>query len=99
MTDTADIICHRCSCLLTPGGGNFYIVRIDAVCDPTPPSLDELESVENFASEWERLLDEMRSMSERELMDQVHRRMTIHLCATCYRRWIENPTGDAGGAS
>jgi hypothetical protein len=31
-------------------------------------------------------------MSERELMDQVFRRLTIHLCGTCYRQWIEDPT-------
>lgn len=87
-----NFICHRCAGLLTPGEGNFYVVRIDAICDPSPPLLDEHEPVEGFAAEWERLLDEMRGMSERELMDQVHRRMTIHLCGTCYRSWIDNPT-------
>jgi len=26
-------------------------------------------------------------------MDQVYRRMTIHLCRKCYIVWIENPSG------
>jgi hypothetical protein len=77
--------------MLTPGEGSFYVVRIEAVCDPTPPDLDASGSDHDFAAEWERLLEQMRDMSEHELMDQVHRRMTIHLCGPCYRVWIEHP--------
>ena len=33
----------------------------------------------------------MRGMTEQELMDQVYRRLTIHLCGDCYRVWIEDP--------
>jgi hypothetical protein len=57
----------------------------------TPPEIDAREPLDDLAAEWERLLDSMRDMSERELMDQVHRRLTMHLCAVCYRQWIENP--------
>lgn len=92
MNANDSLLCHRCAGVLTPGEGNFYIVRIEAVCDPSPPLLDEQEPIEHFADEWERLLAQMQHLSERELMDQVHRRMTLHLCATCYRDWIENPT-------
>ncbi len=91
MESNEQLLCHRCAGVLTPGEGSFYVVRIEAVCDPTPPDLDRMEPPADFASEWERLLDQMRNMSERELMEQVHRRMTIHLCARCYRQWIENP--------
>jgi hypothetical protein len=35
----------------------------------------------------------MKDVSEREALDQVYRRLTIHLCTACYRQWIENPAG------
>jgi hypothetical protein len=79
--------------MLTPGEGSFYVVRIEAFADPTPPDIDTSEPMEHFAEEWERLLDSMRDMSEQELMDQVYRRLTLHLCAACYQEWIERPTG------
>ena len=79
--------------MLTPGDGSFYVVRIEAFADPSPPTVDDSESLDDLAAEWERLLDAMRDMSERELMDQVYRRLTLHLCAACYREWIENPAG------
>jgi hypothetical protein len=93
MHEASSLLCHRCGSLLTPGEGNFYIVRIEAVADPSPPVIDEHEPQVDVAHEWERLLDEMRGLSEQELMDQVYRRMTLHLCAGCYQRWIEDPTG------
>ena len=77
--------------MLTPGEGNFYIVRIEAFADPTPPAIDTDESMADFAAQWESLLEQMRHMSERELMDQVYRKLILHLCSECYRQWIENP--------
>jgi len=91
--NSCELLCHRCSATLTPGEGSFYLVRIEAFADPTPPDLDRAESLEHVAAEWERLLNEMREMSERELLDQVYRQLTLHLCASCYRQWIEHPTG------
>jgi hypothetical protein len=40
-----------------------------------------------------RLIEQMRDLSERELMDQVYRRLVLYLCGPCYRQWIENPVG------
>jgi hypothetical protein len=91
--DSLQLLCHRCGALLTPGEGSFYVVRIEAFADPTPPDIDAEESITDFAGEWERLLDQMRDLSEQELMDQVYRRMTIQLCAQCYKSWIDAPTG------
>ena len=85
--------CHRCGCLLTPGEGDFYVVRIEAMADPSPPHLAEQLEDGQFEEEFNRLLEEMREMSESELMDQVCRRLTIHLCRKCYNRWIEDPAG------
>lgn len=76
------------------GRGNFYVVKIEAFADPTPPdfSRDDLREGD-LNAEFSRLLEEMKGMSETELMDQVYRRLTIHLCGGCYRSWIENPAG------
>jgi hypothetical protein len=35
----------------------------------------------------------LHDASERELCDQVYRRVTLHLCRACYEPWIENPAG------
>ena len=87
------LLCHRCGALLTPGKGNFYLVHILALADPAPPILTKEDLADDLETEIEKLLQEMRGMSEQELADQVYRRLTIHLCATCYSEWIENPAG------
>jgi hypothetical protein len=84
-------LCHRCGALLQPGEGRFWIVRIDAVCDPAPPALDPDESPGEIAAEWGRLIEALRSRSEQELLDEVYRRLTLTLCAACFRLWIERP--------
>lgn len=90
--DEAHLVCHRCGCSLTPGEGSFYVVRIEAFADPTGPNIDLDEANQmDIAAEIERLIDQMKDMTERELMDQVYRRLTIHLCGPCYRQWIEDP--------
>ena len=96
-SDEISLLCHRCGEELTPGAGNFYVVRIEAFADPTPPNLsaEQLDAAD-LNAEFSRVLEEMRHMSEQELMDQVYRRVTIHLCGACYRRWIEDPAGDCG---
>ena len=90
MTDVP-LLCHRCGRMLHPSEGNFYIIKIEAVADPSPPNIPEEQL--DLEGEIERLIEQMRDKSERELMDQVYRRLTIHLCGACYKVWIENPTG------
>jgi hypothetical protein len=89
------LFCHRCGRHLQPGKGDWYVVRVEAFADPTPPSLDgdDVAGVLDVDREIENLLEQMREMSERELMDQVYRRFTMHLCGGCYKRWLENPAG------
>ena len=96
MTDSerASLFCHRCGAILSPGEGDFYVVRIEAMADPTGPNLSAEDLARTDpAEEIDRLIEQMRDMSERELMDMVYRRLTIHLCGPCYRKWIENPAG------
>ena len=63
------------------------------MADPTPPVFDEKDLDRDLRTEINRLVDQLEDLSERESMDQVHRRVTIFLCAACYRTWIENPAG------
>ena len=87
------LFCDRCSKQLHPGDGDFYVVRIEAFADPTPPSfsLDDLQR--NHRQEIAQLCSQLDDFSEQELKDQVYRRLTLFLCGSCYAGWIENPTG------
>ncbi len=61
------------------------------MADPTPPSFSAEDLERDPRAEIQRLIDQMRDLSEQELMDQVYRRLVLHLCGPCYRRWIEDP--------
>ena len=78
---------------LAPGLDNFYVVKIEAFADATPPIISTGQTPQQVAKEVERLIEQTRDMSEQELMDQVHRRLTLYLCGDCYRHWIERPVG------
>lgn len=92
-----ELLCLRCGAILERGEGKFYVVRIEAFADPSPPVIRDDETLEGLAAEWETLLAQMDDQSERELLDQVYRRLTLLLCTPCYRSWIEHPVGDAPG--
>jgi len=92
--DLWPLCCHRCGSELRPGEGNFYLVRIEAVADPTPPNFSEEDLWRDPKAEMQRLLEQMRDLSAQEAMDQVYRRLMLYLCGPCYRHWIENPVGE-----
>jgi hypothetical protein len=85
------LLCARCGTELTPGKGDFYVVRIEGVADPTPPEFSEDDLRRDPQAEIQRLLEELRDLSPQEAMDQVYRRLVLYLCGPCYRRWIEDP--------
>jgi hypothetical protein len=87
------LFCDRCGTTLRPGSGDFYLVKIEAVCDPTPPAFSEEDLRRDPRAEIERLLDQLGGVSSQEAMDQVYRRLTLYLCGRCYRTWIEDPIG------
>jgi hypothetical protein len=91
LNDRSPLLCARCGVELRPGSGDFYVVRVEALADPTPPSFSEEDLQHDPRAEIERLIDQMQDLSEQELMDQVYRRLILHLCGPCYRQWIENP--------
>ena len=86
------LCCNRCRMDLKPGEGNFYMVRIEALADPTPPNFSTEDLQRDPRLEIEQLLEQMRCMSAQEAMDQVYRQVIIYLCGPCYRQWIEDPT-------
>lgn len=88
---TGPLFCARCSVELHPGSGDFFQITIEAVADPSPPVVPGDESPSVLRRRIDRLIEELRDVSEREAMDQVHRRLVIHLCNRCYRGWIETP--------
>jgi hypothetical protein len=91
--EASPLFCARCAAELQPGTGNFYRVHIEAVADPSPPDLPAEAPTADIAREIDDLLAQMEGLSEREAMDQVYRRLTIHLCTPCFNHWIEEPTG------
>jgi hypothetical protein len=91
--DDTPLFCDRCARQLIPGKGDFYVVRIEAVADPSPPVFDEEDLARDPRQEIDRLIEQSRELSQQELMDQVYRRLTIYLCFACYSKWIEHPVG------
>jgi hypothetical protein len=90
-SDETAFLCIRCAAELTPGTGDFYVVRIDAIADPSPPRLSEEDLSHDHRAEIQALIEQMRDLSERELVAQVYRRLVLYLCGPCYRQWIEDP--------
>jgi hypothetical protein len=87
------LFCERCAVELTPGEGNFFVVSILAVADPTAAAPAEGQSAEELRAAIERLLAQLEGVSEQEALDQVYRRVIVYLCGRCLGEWIENPTG------
>lgn len=85
------LFCARCTQPLVAGRGEFYVVDIRAVADPTPPTITEADLERDARREISRLLAALADHSERELMDQVCRHTVIHLCNRCFTAWIEDP--------
>jgi hypothetical protein len=91
--DQPPVFCAHCAAILQPGSGNFYVVDIQAIADPTPPIISAEELAGDVREQIRHLLAQLEHLSEQEALDQVYRRLTLYLCVPCYRRWIEDPTG------
>lgn len=92
--DTDPLFCDRCSRIVNPGRGEYYVIRIEAIADPTPASVGDEDEAnpEEAQRELAALYERLKDLSEQEAMDQVFRRVVLHLCNSCYTEWIENPT-------
>jgi hypothetical protein len=91
--DDSPLFCAKCLTKLTPGLGEFFVVSIEAVADPTPPTFTAEDLQRDHLRDFESLVEQLGNLSERELMDQVHRKTVIHLCNRCFGEWFENPVG------
>jgi hypothetical protein len=91
--ESGPLFCARCSQELHLGKGDSYRISIEAMADPTPPDIGMEELEGDLRQRIEQLIRQMGDLSEREAMDQVYRRLVIHLCGPCYRIWIEDPAG------
>jgi hypothetical protein len=91
MPDDSPLLCSRCLKLLEPGRGDFFVVTIDAVADPTPPHITPGDLSRDLRSDWREIVAALQETSPQEALDQVYRRVVIHLCNACFGDWIENP--------
>jgi hypothetical protein len=89
--DHDPLLCARCGRELARSRGDFYLVRIEAMADPSPPRFSEDDLKQDPRAEIERLFRQMSGLSEQELIDQVYRWLVLYLCGPCYRQWIEDP--------
>ena len=87
------LFCDRCLTRLHPGRGDLFVVKIEAVADPSPPEFTAEDLARDHRQELARLVAHLETLSAQEAMDQVFRRLTIFLCNACYLEWIENPAG------
>jgi hypothetical protein len=93
LPESDELICRRCGTVLQSGTGHLYRITIEAVADPTPPTLSAEDLAGDLEQQIRRLLKQLEGVSEQQALDQVYRRLTFSLCVPCYRKWIDNPTG------
>lgn len=86
------VFCNRCGAELRPGSGDSFLIRVEALADPAPP-IDADDDPTSIRQRIERLLAQLETVSGQEAMDQVYRRLVFYLCHSCYKAWIEDPTG------
>ena len=91
MPDDLPLLCTKCLKTVELGRGEFYVVAIEAVADPTPPTFDGNDLRRDYRADWREIVAVLQDTSPQEALDQVYRRVVIHLCNACYRDWIENP--------
>lgn len=93
MSDDAPLLCSRCLKTLHTGRAEFYQVTIQALADPSPPEIPSGQASHDSRADWRAIVAALADTSPQEALDQVYRRVIIHLCNACYVQWIENPTG------
>lgn len=87
------LICARCLRLLWVGRGEFFVVQINAVADPSAPDLNayEEQDTNSIRQAYEEVIGQLGEASELEANEQVARQLQIHLCNECFPDWFENP--------
>ena len=86
--------CACCGAKLTPGTGDFYVVRIEALANPSPPRFSEEDLKHDHRAEIERLIEADARPVRARVEGSGFRRLILHLCGPCYRQWIEDPVSE-----
>jgi hypothetical protein len=85
--------CSRCGVAVAAGRGEYYLVDIRAVADPSPPVFTDDDLSQDAERAIAELLSRIRALTERQLLDEIYRRKLFCLCNACYASWIEDPVG------
>ena len=85
------LLCKRCGRALSPGRGDFYVVSIVAIADPSPPVFNLDDLAQDAAREIRYLIAQNQNLDASDAENQVHRQLVFHLCGLCYQRWIADP--------
>ena len=72
-----------------------YVVRIDVFADPSMPPIhsDQPPGEGEVGETADDLIQQLSTMSDEELQDQVHRRFEYRVCAACQKLVLANPLG------
>ena len=81
----------RCLKLLEPGRGDFFVVKIDAVADPTPPVIEPGDLRRDLRRDWREIVAALQETSTQEALDQVYRRVVRFTSATPASRLDREP--------
>ncbi len=89
--DDPPLVCDRCGRRVHPGRGDHYLIRIEAVADPSGPVFTKEDLAKNPTAELDALLKQLATLTPQDALDQVYRRLQLSLCTACYRQWIDHP--------
>ncbi|HEX8521260.1 MAG TPA: hypothetical protein VF669_03320 [Tepidisphaeraceae bacterium] len=86
------VLCDLCGTTIPPHA--HYIIRMDVFADPSMPEImtEDLEEKDLEAS-MQDLINQMKKMTEEELLEQVHKQFEFKICRPCQVKFIANPLG------
>jgi hypothetical protein len=85
------LTCDLCGNGLLLDGEVRYEVKIDVTCAYDPMELTSEDLARDHASDLKNLVESMKSLSEEDAMDQVHRAFRFDLCGRCQKEYLRNP--------
>ncbi|MFN8390145.1 MAG: hypothetical protein U0136_07650 [Bdellovibrionota bacterium] len=93
--EESPLLCARCSCTLTRGSGELFLVRIVGVADPTPQEIPDALTIDEIQAELRQIYRQLEGVSATEARNEVYRALLLTMCGRCYRAWFEDPAGSA----
>ncbi|HEX7901655.1 MAG TPA: hypothetical protein VF950_28105 [Planctomycetota bacterium] len=84
------LTCDRCGQGLLLDAPVRYEVTIEVKSAYDPLELVE-EDLVDAADEMKRLIEKLKTLSPDDAQDEVYRKFSFDLCATCQKRFLKNP--------